>query len=228
MPGVTQAEVDNLKWFHSIDFGNGVISRGAKSQDVIKSQTDSIFKYGVWAKSVLDVGAWDGAFSFAAEERGARDVLSTDHFCWVGDGWGRKAAFDLAKKAKGSRVREMVIDVPDLTPDRVGTFDVVLFLGVLYHLKNPLMALERMAPLTKEVLIVDTETALDTMTEPVMRFFPDRELANDPTNWWAPNIACVKAMLQVAGFSRIEVSPDPTNKTPINAKRGRFHFHAFK
>ena len=52
---------------------------------------------------------------FAAEDRGARDVLATDHFCWGGPGWGTKAGFDLAKKARGSAVRDREVDIPEHT-----------------------------------------------------------------------------------------------------------------
>lgn len=225
---VTQAELDALDWFHSIDLGNGVVTKGAKSLAFLEKEADVAFKHGVAGKSVLDIGAWDGSFSFAAEERGARDVLATDHFCWGGAGWGTKAGFDLARKARGSAVRELEVDIPELTVQRVGQFDIVLFLGVLYHLKNPLLTLEQMALLATEVLVVDTETTLDTMDEPVMRFFPGAELNNDPTNWWAPNIACVKAMLTVAGFAKVEYTHNPSSNRPINAQRDRFIFHAFR
>lgn len=224
----TQAEADALQWFHSIDLANGVVSKGGKALAFLQMEADVVFKHGVAGKSVLDIGAWDGAFSFAAEAWGARDVLATDHFCWGGPGWGTKAGFDLARKARGSKVRELEVDIPDLTVQRVGQFDIVLFLGVLYHLKNPLLALEQVAPLVRDVLVLDTETSLDTTSEPVMRFFPGAELNDDPTNWWAPNIACVEAMLRVAGFARVEYTHNPSSNRPINAQRDRFISHAFK
>jgi tRNA (mo5U34)-methyltransferase len=225
---VTQMEVDAVQWFHSVDLGDGVVSKGCKPINVLQKEAEAVFKYGVAGKSVLDIGAWDGSFSFAAEERNARDVLATDYFCWCGPGWGKKVAFELARKGRGSKVRDLVIDIPELSIERVGKFDIVLFLGVLYHLKNPLLALEQIAPLVTEMLILDTETSLDTMDEPVMRFFPGSELNNDPTNWWAPNIVCIKAMLKVAGFKQVECTPHPEYNGQINAQRGRFIFHAFK
>ena len=66
--------------------------------------------------SVLDVGAWDGFFSFEAERRGAARVLAIDSFSWEGDGWGSKAGFELAHEALGSRVESRTIDVLDLSP----------------------------------------------------------------------------------------------------------------
>ena len=93
--------------------------------------------------SVLDIGAWDGFFSFECERRGASRVVAADYFSWHGSGWGTKAGFTLARDVLGSKVEDVDIDVMDLTPERVGTFDLVLFLGVLYHLRHPLLALER-------------------------------------------------------------------------------------
>jgi len=93
-------------------------------------------------KTVLDVGAWDGFFSFESERRRAERVLATDSFCWSGEG-GTKAGFELARKVLNSKVEDVEMDVLDLSPENIGTFDIVLFLGVLYHMRRPLLALER-------------------------------------------------------------------------------------
>jgi SAM-dependent methyltransferase len=225
---VTQDQIGSVRWFHSIDFGNGVISKGIRSLESISLQADTVFKHDIRGKSVLDVGAWDGALSFEAERRGASRVVASDYFCWVGGGWGKKRTFDLAKRYLKSNVEEVISDIFDLSPNTVGTFDVVLFLGVLYHLKEPLRALENIAQLTHELLVIETETALDTFDRPLMTFFPGNELNNDATNWWAPNISCVEAMLKVAGFKKVEFTPFPHWNQRLDEKRGRFIFHAWK
>src|SRR5215212_3755329 len=110
-------------------------------------------------QSVLDIGAWDGFFSFEAERRGASRVVAADYYSWHGTGWGTgqgKAGFQLAREALGSRVEDADVDVMDLSPGRLGTFDVVLFLGVLYHLPNPLLALERVAAMANDLLVLET------------------------------------------------------------------------
>ena len=103
-------------------------------------------------------------------------------------------------------------------------FDVVLFLGVLYHLRHPLLALEVVAGLTADLLVVQTLTmpgeqrrqtppdlSIDERDEllrpgwPAMAFI-EHDLAGDPTNWWAPNAACVEAMLRSCAM-RIEAHP---------------------
>ncbi|MGH6727639.1 MAG: class I SAM-dependent methyltransferase [Pseudolabrys sp.] len=226
---VTQQDVETHKWFHSIDFGNGVVSKGIKPAGVIRMEANEFFKYGVQDKSVLDIGAWDGAYSIEAHRRGAKRVLATDYFCWTGSGWGKKANFDLAKQALAPEIEEKICDVFDLTPESVGTFDVVLFLGVLYHMKHPFLALERVAPLAAEMLIVETVTAQDSMPQPMMVFYPGAELNDDPTNWWAPNVACVKAMLEVVGFKKIEVRLHPSLRgKPVDDWFSRHVIYAWK
>lgn len=110
---------------------------------------------------------------------------------------------------KRSRVEDAQIDVMDLSPDTVGTFDLVLFLGVLYHLRHPLLALERLASVTSEQLILETHVDMTWTRRPAMAFYPNTELGQDPTNWWGPNPEAVKAMLLDVGFNRAEVvTPD--------------------
>jgi tRNA (mo5U34)-methyltransferase len=101
----------------------------------------------------------------------------------------------------------MEIDVMELSPERVGTFDVVLLLGVLYHMRHPLLALERAASVTRELLIVETATDLMWLPRPAAAFYPTDELGlADPGNWWAPNIAGLVGLLRAAGFAEVEVA----------------------
>jgi tRNA (mo5U34)-methyltransferase len=91
----------------------------------------------------------------------------------------------------------------DLTPERVGTFDVVLFLGVLYHLRHPFLALERVSSVARDRLILETVVDLVGFRRPAMAFYPGQELNNDPTNWWGPNIPAVHGMLESLGFTQV-------------------------
>jgi tRNA (mo5U34)-methyltransferase len=202
-------QVASFNWFHSIDFGHGVVSEGHRPNHVLIDEADFCYRDGVEGASVLDVGAWDGLFSFEAKKRGAARVLATDHFCWVGEGWGKKATFDFARERLGLDVEDRAIDVPDLTVDAVGHFDVVVFLGVFYHLRNPFLALERLGEIATRDIVVGT--VLDALEEsrPAMIFYPGTELNNDPTNWWGPNPRCVLDMLGALGFSRTEYLPHP-------------------
>jgi SAM-dependent methyltransferase len=136
-----QSRVSAIRWYHTIDLGGGVVTRGVDDSPMRLARAR--LPESLHGLTVLDIGAWDGFFSFECERRGAARVVAADHFSWHGSGWGTKAGFLLAREALGSRVEDLDIDVMDLTPERVGTFDVVLFLGVLYHLRHPFLALEQ-------------------------------------------------------------------------------------
>jgi tRNA (mo5U34)-methyltransferase len=150
---------------------------------------------------VLDIGAYDGYFSFAAERLGAKRVLATDSWAWGDAPSGSMANFNLAREALGSNVEDRYVDVMDLSPHDLGTFDVVLFLGVLYHLRHPLLALERVAAVAGEALILETLVDMPFVRRPAAAFYPADEINRDATNWWGPNVAAVLAMLRVVGFT---------------------------
>ena len=212
MTAAAQVETP-ITWFHSHAFPDGERTAGIKPAHMLAQEADAIFAHGVVGKSVLDIGSWDGYFAFEAEKRGAARVLATDHFCWSGPGWGTKAGFDYAHAKYDSKVETLDIDVPDISPETVGMFDVVLFLGVLYHVKDPLAALARAASVAREMIVVETASALDILPWPVLRFYRSRELNDDPTNFWAPNRAGLSAMLTDVGFGRSAIRPSPWVRT---------------
>ncbi len=193
-------EVGKHSWFHSIDLGQGVVTPGR-----VDPQNQTLGRLHLPAdlsgKTVLDVGAWDGFFSFEAERRGAKRVLATDSHAW----WGSKSPFELARRALGSKIEDFDIDVMDLDPARIGTFDVVLMLGVLYHLRHPMLALEKVYSVTADHLILETVTDLTWTSYPAMRFYPGDELAGDSSNWFGPNPAAVMGMLKAVGFRKVEL-----------------------
>lgn len=197
-----RAEVAKIRWYHRIDLGRGIATPG--ENDPAPKLEALHLPPSLRGLTVLDIGAWDGFFSFECERRGAQRVLSTDSVCWsgsgVGPGWGSKAGFDLARRALDSKVEDLKIDVMEISPEKVGVFDLVLFLGVLYHRRDPLQALERVASVTRRCAVV--ETAFDNLwsRRPLMTFYPGAELNADASNWWGPNPAAVEAMLRDVGF----------------------------
>jgi tRNA (mo5U34)-methyltransferase len=213
------AQVQRYFWFHSIDLGNGVVTPGKKSPKVLRAEADAIFgPLDLRGKSVLDIGAWNGYFSFEAKRRHAQRVLATDHHCWTPEINGR-ATFDLARTALKLDIESLDIDVPDLAPATVGQFDVVLFLGVFYHLVDPIRALQNLAAVTKDVAIVESHLDLRGLERPAMVFYPGTELNDDPTNWWGPNRQCMEALLTLVGFRRVVYAPHPL----VGGARGIFH-----
>ena len=194
--------VAEIKWWHRIDLGNGIITPGLdKTPEKLKTIG---MPEDLRGKTVLDIGAWDGFFSFEAERRGAARVLAIDSCCWNGPGWGTKAGFELGRQVFNSRVEDLECEVLEISPEKIGVFDVVLFLGVLYHMRHPLLTLERVASVTRELLIVETDMDLLYCRRPAMAFYPGDELKGDPTNWWAPNSKALEAMLKDVGFRTIK------------------------
>jgi tRNA (mo5U34)-methyltransferase len=161
----------------------------------------------------LDIGCNAGFYSFELARRGA-DVLALD----VDEHYLRQARWAAGELGLAGRVTLRQLGVYDLAQLDAEPFDVVLFLGVLYHLRHPLLALDTIAPLVAGRLVVQTLTmpgderagmpanvgiderdALLAPGWPAMAFI-EHDLAGDPTNWWAPNAAGVEAMLRSSGL----------------------------
>src|SRR5262249_3595170 len=143
-------------WFHSLDLGNGLFTRGHCTLEALRCQVEWLHFPDLRGQSFLDLGSWDGFYAFEAEQRGGARVLASDWFCWHGPGWGNKQGFLLARQILGSKVEDMDIDIMDVCPERVGLFDVVLFSGMLYHMRDPIKALQNAASVCKKHLIVET------------------------------------------------------------------------
>lgn len=155
-------------------------------------------------KTVLDVGAGDGYFSFAAERFGASRVLAIDS-----GNWGRpggKRSFERLRKALASHVEDLDVDALDISRETVGRFDVVLFLGVLLHMRDPLLALERVASVTRELLVVETLVDMTFLRSPAAAFYPS-EKPSEETSRRGPNRAAVLGMLESVGFARVVPFP---------------------
>lgn len=201
-------------WFHDLDL-QGV--RTAPDHPLgdflweLWSTVESTFPQDMTGMTVLDVGCNAGFYSFRLAERGAR-VTAIDH----DPRYLEQARF--AADVLGRDVEFLELDVYDI-PDLGRTFDHVLFMGVLYHLRYPLLALDRLAPVVRERLVVQSlvrgpdwrggeaaddypMTETDVFEEPGFpaMYFVEHRYAGDPTNWWIPNEAGLAAMLRSAGL----------------------------
>jgi len=170
-------------------------------------------------KTVLDIGCNAGFYSLEMKRRGADRVLGID----TDEHYLAQARF--AAGVLGLEVAFRQLSVWDVASLRE-SFDVVLFMGVLYHLRHPLLALDLIHEHTardllvfqsmqrgsREVATVDLdydfrdERHFDDPGYPKMHFVEQR-YAHDETNWWIPNRACVEAMLRSSGFT-IEAQPE--------------------
>jgi tRNA (mo5U34)-methyltransferase len=210
IPEDLRRRVDALSWWHTIELAPGLTTPGRQGPGTEHTLRRLRLPERLDGKTFLDIGAWDGAFSFEAERRGAARVLATDWFAWHSpDAWSDKRGFELARETLGSTVEDLSIDVPDIGPERVGTFDVVLLSGVLYHVPDPLACLQRAASVTRELLIVETHVHQRPFDmRPRMLFLRPELLDEDPTNIWAPNKRCVLEMLRYVGFRDVRAFGD--------------------
>lgn len=212
-------------WFHSIDLGDGIVTPGKKKPEFHAAEAKAIFDpIDVKGRTLMDVGAWNGFYTVEAKRRGAADVLAVDEITWNHPDYRAKETFDLVMSHLGLNVQTRAMDAHNLSEKEVGRWDVVLCLGVFYHLVDPILVVQRLAEITNEVLVLETWLDAQDIDRPAMIFYPGTELIGDPTNWWGPNRACVEALLRMAGFTRIIFSHHPM---PSEAAH-RGIFHAFK
>jgi tRNA (mo5U34)-methyltransferase len=163
--------------------------------------------------TVLDIGCNGGFFSIEMKKRGADRVVGMDHDA------GYLAQARYAAEISGLDIEFVELSVYDVHQLRE-QFDIVLFMGVLYHLRYPLLALDLLAQhVVKDWLVFQSmlrgspetieidedypfseEAIFDDPRYPITHFV-EKSYAHDPTNWWIPNRACAEAMLRSAGFN---------------------------
>ncbi len=226
-----RARVASTFWYHTIDLPGSIRTPGVSQTPPLHG--DELPDLA--GRSVLDIGAFDGYYSFAAERLGAARVVALDGYAWCVDFARRqtywdecrelgtipdaardltdfwlpdapgRAGFDLARTALASRVEPLVGDFMAMDLDELGSFDVTLFLGYLYHVQEPLRALDRLRHITREVAVIETHAVVveGYRSANVMLFYPGDELGGDFTNWYVPTEAALHGLCRAAGFSRV-------------------------
>jgi tRNA (mo5U34)-methyltransferase len=204
-------------WYHRIELPGEVVTPGWAPI----SKVSYCIPEDLTGKRVLDIGAWDGFWTFEALKRGAREVVAIDDFSdFLGSlrtadrtGWEN---FDLCREAFGysSEIcdrREM--SVYDISEEKLGRFDVVFFFGTLYHLRHPLLALDRISSVCDSELYVESAILDDYSPyrgglgqgyaggQMVMEFYPETQYGNNASNWWVPTLHCLAFMMKAAGFA---------------------------
>jgi tRNA (mo5U34)-methyltransferase len=193
-------------WFQRIELAPGLFTPGWSDPRV-----DKLPHFGLpdhmRGMRVLDIGCAEGFFSFEAERRGAQAVVAID--CSP-DSVRR---FQICRGALGSTATAYLCNVYDISPRAFGTFDLVLFFAVLYHVRNPLLALERVLGVCAGTLLLQTATheVTGAADVPLARFQtcgmesgPPEKPTHDPTVFWLPNAECTKAMTAHVGFKSVE------------------------
>lgn len=210
---------DHGRWWHQIEVAPGIVTPGDDSNRMKLPILDQIgLPRRMDGLRVLDIGCSDGFFSFEMEARGA-SVVAVD---FVPEDY---TGFAVARQILGSSVEYRMENVYNLNPESFGLFDVVLFMGVLYHLRNPLGGLDAVRSVTKHggqlfvgTMMIDeyfqlsdrTITTLAALNPalaevPLWQAYPGDTLNGDFTNCFAPNRAALVAALSEAQFRTEQV-----------------------
>jgi tRNA (mo5U34)-methyltransferase len=202
-PEVFAKDVAAREWFHRFEFDNGVVAHGVDPSH-FKTQYLGLPE-SFDGLTVLDIGTYEGHYAFEAARRGAADVLAADHWVWTWPGSTARSNFEFVREHLALPVRDVVLRVEDLTPEAVGgTYDVVLFLGVLYHAPDPLGYLRRVHAVTRQYALVETVVDLLDVDRPALAYYPGAYLNGDASNHFGPNLHALHGLLYDAGFSRVE------------------------
>ncbi|MCL4414548.1 MAG: class I SAM-dependent methyltransferase [Acidimicrobiales bacterium] len=201
-----------LRWYHTIDLGGGVVTDGWFDLRSL------VGRYGLperlEGKRALDVGTWDGFWAFEMERRGAEvvaiDIDDTSDLDWPvrrrpdpAPPEKRGEGFRLAREALSSRVERLALSVYDARPEVLGTFDVVFCGSVLVHLRDQVLALERLAALSNDLIV---------LAEPYDRragWLPgafSRHLADRDSSvvFWMPSARTWRRLVWSAGFDQVD------------------------
>jgi len=222
-------------WFHRIDLGSGIVTKTKTS-----SGEPADHPLGTWAivreclpadltgKSVLDVGCNAGFYSFEANRRHAGRVLGVDssrHHVLQGR---------FVNRVLGLGVEFRRQSLYDLDPAELGQFDVTLALGLIYHCRHIVLALERLFLMTRELLVLESAILPPEKTpEPMVFPFGDAPrtllplawVVNDPDaveaaqNWFLPSPECLGAMLESVGFDKVEIMSVTGDRTVLTAHK---------
>ncbi|MEM7205930.1 MAG: DUF1698 domain-containing protein [Planctomycetota bacterium] len=144
-------------------------------------------------KTVLDVGCNAGFFSFVAKSRGAERVVGVD---------ADSRYLDQSRfigRLLGLEVELVQDDVHNVA--RLGTFDVVICNGLLYHIHDPAAFLITLANVCRQTLLIECEFLVDPALTDCARFI-EGEYRGDPTNWWIFGPRCLEGMVRAVGFAR--------------------------
>jgi tRNA (mo5U34)-methyltransferase len=203
----------NQSWYHVMELADGEVTDGWFDL------RPYVHNYGIPerldGKRVLEIGTWDGFWAFELERRGASEVVALDLDDEADLDWPprrrpaefpatrRGDGFRLAKEIRGSKAERVNCSIYDATPEELGTFDLVFCGSVLIHLRDQLLALERMANLCSGRLILAEE--YDKLAS-LMPFSAARYMADSgqAVVYWRPSRRTWRRMVWTAGFERVE------------------------
>ena len=212
-PESLRKSVNSLEWYHTIDLGNGLVTPGHYDH------RNYLEYFGLpddlSGKTALDIGTASGFFSFEMEKRGA-EVLAVDLPRWMEHDFGPhykpdrtleelesylNEPFKLAKRVLGSKVKKRSLNIYELSPKKLGLFELVFCGSLLLHLTDPIKALWKLRSVTGDMAIIATGIHKNENEKPLALFAG----LSGGTTWWLPNKRCLEEMVASAGFKRWEI-----------------------
>jgi tRNA (mo5U34)-methyltransferase len=232
-----QKQVAERGWYHTLELAPDLVSHG------MFDLRPHVHEYGIPDRldglRVLEIGTWDGFWAFEMEKRGAAEIVALDLDDERDLDWpprrrpdtfpegARGDGFRLAKEIKGSKVERVSRSIYHALPEDMGQFDLVFCGSVIMHLRDQLLALERIANLCRGQFISTEEydPLANLVPFPVSRYMADRDKA---VVFWLPAIKTWKRMLWTAGFDRVERHNKFTMKSNQGFSVRHVVHHAFK
>lgn len=216
----------DIQFYMKVPIGDGTFTNG-RIDYTSHPKALGIDDVDLSGKRVLDIATNDGFWAFWADGRGAEDVIGIDvagfdDYDWGYDGpdpWRRgyqaghdfshqwdhpRRRFEAIRDHLGSHARYEEASVYDLDPSVYGQFDLVFNYGLLYHLRHPLLSLDRVRSVTRGALVLESHVVNFLQQHPVYLFY-ERDEFREPTNWTGPTEAAVATWLRSAGFHDIWV-----------------------
>jgi tRNA (mo5U34)-methyltransferase len=192
-------------WYHQFEIFPGVMTPGV--YDVSYAILNLELPDDMSGLSVLELGPSDGAFSLAMWKRGA-NVTAVDYT--------DATNFSLMKRVSGCDAKWIKCNALNIDGADLGQFDIVLMMGLLYHLPDPFRALW----LARQHLVADGRFVLETAISEkdgasLMEYLPADTSNGDLTNFWRPNAQCCLDMLADCGLV--------VEKSIVSGERGMFH-----
>jgi tRNA (mo5U34)-methyltransferase len=197
---MAHVNISDIRWHHRIEVAPGVVTPGVYDCDAMWRLL--ALPENLSGKRVLDIGARDGYYTFQCERRGA-EVIAIDYSDQTG--------FNIAREMLSARSVLLKRNLFELSVDEFGRFDVILFLGVLYHLQDPMRGINALRTLMKPAATLYVESHIEPGDDLTMRFYPRDTNNRDHTNYWGPTVPCLQAMLEECELSVI--------RTEVNGAR---------
>lgn len=236
-------QVAGVGWYHTIDLGHGIATPGFIDN---RPTVDRFgLPADLTGKRCLDIGTYDGFWAFEMERRGAAEVIAIDVDSRLDHDLPRPArqlllndpellkkiesgiaegglqlpgeGFRCAKEILGSKVVRKTLSVYDLSPEKVGMFDVVLISQLLLRLRDPQTVIENMFSVCRDIAIIGEpyDPGLEMLNRAVSEFVGTERVGA----WWSHSIKSMRKMMEVAGFDPVE----EVDRYPVVNRLGSFH-----